>query len=228
MNWKRRLYGSFLDPLGISHRTITRAMEHSREYARGRLLDIGCGNKPYAEKFQARVASYIGIEMPRTQSNSAVVDAYASALTLPFAANAFDTVLCNEVLEHVPEPKRLLEEAYRVLKPQGYLILTAPLTWGPHEVPYDFYRYTEFGLRYLSEQVGFVVERIERTSGLWATFGQRAGAFVYYHHGWKRNIVFKGVAVAVSAVIQIFFSTIDWAYRHQGDTLDHLLIARKV
>jgi SAM-dependent methyltransferase len=227
MNWKRRLYGSYLDPLGISHRTIARAMERSREYARGRMLDIGCGNKPYAEKFAGRVSSYIGVEMPGTQSNSSVIDAYASALALPFAANVFDTVLTNEVLEHVPEPKRLLEEAHRVLKPQGCLILTAPLTWGPHEVPNDFYRYTEFGLRYLSQQVGFTVERIERTTGLWATFGQRAGAFVYYHHGWKRNIVFKAVSVAVSAVIQIFFSAIDWVYRHQGDTLDHWMIARK-
>ncbi len=160
MTWKRRLYGSYLDPLGISHRTIARAMERSRDYARGRLLDIGCGNKPYLEKFQSRVSCYIGVEMPGTPSNSTVVDAYASALALPFASNSFDTVLSNEVLEHVPEPKRLLEEAHRVLKPQGYLILTAPLTWGPHEAPYDFYRYTEFGLRYLSEQAGFSVEKI--------------------------------------------------------------------
>lgn len=228
MSLKRRLYGSYLDPLGISHRSIARAMERSREYARGRLLDVGCGNKPYAEKFAERVSRYIGIEMPGTQSTRPVVDVYASALALPFPANAFDTVLTNEVLEHVPEPKRLLEEAYRVLKPEGFLILTAPLTWGPHEVPYDFYRYTEFGLRYLSEQVGFSVQRIERTTGLWATFGQRAGAFVYYHHGWKRNVVFKALAVAISAAIQILFSVIDWAYGHQGDTLDHWMIAQKM
>jgi SAM-dependent methyltransferase len=227
MNWKRRLYGSYLDPLGIAHRTIARAMERSREFARGNLLDIGCGNKPYLEQFQSRVSSYIGIEMPGTQSNSEVVDAYASALALPFASNSFDTVLTNEVLEHVPEPQRLLEEAYRVLKPQGYLILTAALTWGPHEVPHDFYRYTEFGLRYLAAQAGFAVEKIERTTGLWATFGQRASAFVYYHHGWKRNAMFKASAVAVSMVLQMIFSAIDWAYRHQGDTLDHLMIARK-
>src|SRR5574337_185559 len=98
MTFRRRLYGSWIDPLGISHRAIARAMERSREYACGKLLDIGCGNKPYQDTFRARVSSYIGIEMPNTQSNSTVVDVYASALRLPFAADAFDTVLCNEVL----------------------------------------------------------------------------------------------------------------------------------
>jgi SAM-dependent methyltransferase len=225
---KHRLYGSWVDPLGISHRTIARAIERSREYASGRLLDLGCGKKPYLYILAPCVASYIGIEMPNTQSLSSVVDVYASALEIPFKENSFDSILCTEVLEHVPEPKELLRQVKRVLKPNGYLILTAPLTWGPHEVPRDYYRYTEYGLRYLAEQVGFVVEKVERTSGHWQTLGQRASAFVYYHHGWRKPTIIRAPIILLCTVIQLFFSFVDWIYHHQGDTLEYLMIARKV
>lgn len=225
---ERRWYGSWLDPLGISHRAIARAVARSREYACGQLLDVGCGKKPYRHVLADRVSSYIGIEMPNTQSHSGVVDVYGSACALPFENQVFDSVLCTEVLEHVPEPKHLLSEVKRVLKPQRYLILTAPLTWGPHEVPHDFYRYTEFGLRYLAEQVGFVVEKVEPTSGHWQTLGQRASAFVYYHHGWRKSRITTAPVVAICTMIQLFFSVLDWVYRHEGDTLDYLLIARRV
>lgn len=224
---KQRLYGSWLDPLGIAHRTIGRALDGAVDHARGRLLDVGCGKKPYWIKFRGRVCSYIGIEMPDSQSGSTVVDVYGSALALPFNSEEFETVLCVEVLEHVAEPSQLLDEVWRVLKPQGCLILTAPLTWGPHEVPNDFFRYTEFGLRHLAEKAGFVVERTQRTSGLWATIGQRASAFVYYHHGWKRPLLIKAPVVAICAIVQLLFSSVDAIYRHAGDTLDHLMIARK-
>ncbi len=222
-----RWYGSRLDPLGISHRTLLRAMRFAREHARGALLDIGCGIKPYHDIFQDRVTRYVGIEMPGTLSASAVVDVYASALRLPFASAAFDTVLCNEVLEHVPEPSQLLREAARTLAPGGCLILTAPMTWGLHEEPHDYFRYTPHGLRYLAEQAGLHVEHLAPTTGLWATMGQRLSSMIYYVHGKPAFVVWKGIVVLFCAALQLGAQFLDRLYQQRGDTLDNLLIARK-
>jgi SAM-dependent methyltransferase len=63
-------------------------------------------------------------------------------------------------MEHLPESKLVLAELSRVLKPGGKMIYTDPLFFEEHEQPFDFYRYTQFGLRYLFGSTGFVVERL--------------------------------------------------------------------
>jgi SAM-dependent methyltransferase len=202
-------------------------MHRARSYAHGRLLDIGCGKKPYQPIFSPGISEYIGVDLPRALAATTVVDVYASALRLPFAPETCDTVLCNEVLEHVPEPVQLMIEAARVLKHGGLLILTTPMTWGLHEEPYDYYRYTPYGLKYLAEHAGLQVEKIDPTSGLWGTVGQRISSHVYHSHGWHAFWIVKGIVLVLCAGIQIIFSALDSVYGHTGDTLDYLLIARK-
>ena len=86
-------------------------------------------------------------------------------MSLPFADRCFETVFCAQVLEHVPRPEELLREAFRVLKVGGQIILTVPQTWGLHEEPHDYYRFTRYGLRYMLERVGFQVRSIEPRGG---------------------------------------------------------------
>jgi len=116
------------------------------------------------------VEEYIGLDLPpyiSANKSKNQADVYGSALNLPFKSESFDTVLSTQVLEHVPEPKKMLEEVYRVLKNGGCLILTAPMIWGLHEIPNDYYRYTEYGLRYLAESIGFKVVYIGTQTGFW-------------------------------------------------------------
>jgi SAM-dependent methyltransferase len=80
---------------------------------------------------------------------------------LPFEVASFDTVVCTEVLEHVPEPAQVVREIARVLKPNGYVILTTPLYYPIHEEPYDFFRFTPFGLRHPFNEAGLEVTRID-------------------------------------------------------------------
>lgn len=84
---------------------------------------------------------------------------------IPVEDNTFDNILCTQTLEHVPNPKEVIGELYRVLKPGGKLFLTAPLFHQEHQTPYDFYRYTQYGLRYLLEENGFEVKSIEHGGG---------------------------------------------------------------
>jgi SAM-dependent methyltransferase len=70
-------------------------------------------------------------------------------------------------MEHLPEPDLFLGECHRILEPGGRMCLTVPFMWHVHEEPYDYYRYTEFGLKYLLEKRGFVDVRVEARTGFW-------------------------------------------------------------
>lgn len=134
-----------------------------REYGsqlEGRLLDVGCGSQQY-RKF-LRCKEYFGIEWSVDKRPPVV----ANVTQIPFRDGAFDSALCTEVLEHLPEPGRCLAEIHRVVKPGGSVFFTVPMTMYTHSEPYDFYRYTEYGLRYLLEKHGFEIVVVRRLGGV--------------------------------------------------------------
>ena len=125
------------------------------------LVDIGCGTRPYAILYQRHFRLAFGFDVSTSPHDLSLADFLAEAPTMPLPASLFDCALCTEVLEHVPEPGQALNEIARVLKPGGWLVLTVPLLLGLHEEPYDYYRYTVHGLRYLLSRAGFEVERVQ-------------------------------------------------------------------
>ena len=220
------LAGTPLDPLWIAKRSLRRELERVAHHAGGRLLDVGCGVKPYRELF-ANVRDYIGIERPGTLSGSTVVDAWADALALPFRDGAFHTVLCNEVLEHVPEPGRLFAEAARVLAEGGVLILSTPQVWGLHEEPFDFYRYTRYGLEYLARTHGLAPLEVRATCGTLAMAGQRVASLLFYSTGAYRVTILNLLARFPLALLQLLAVALDELAGRRGDTLDNVMVARR-
>ena len=217
---------TYLNPLHIARRSLRRALTLATSYVAGTTLDLGCGGKRYASLFP-RVTRYVFLDLPTNSASERMVSVWGDGQALPFRPDAFDSVLCTEVLEHVPAPEHLFAEVYRVLKQDGHLILTTPQTWGLHEVPHDYYRYTEFGLRFLAERAGFTVLVVKPTCGIWATVGQRLSSFVFFELGLPQNIVVRGGLATACAAGQIAFTGLDALFGHRGDPLDHLLIARK-
>ena len=136
---------------------IEASLDRCREYVRGKLLDVGCGRKPYKDTYFSAAASYTGVDRATENSQPDIV---ASALDLPFEDKSFDTVVSTEVLEHIPDPLCALRQMYRVLKPGGHLILTTPMYWPRHEAPYDFFRYPYDGLLHLIKESGFEFVRM--------------------------------------------------------------------
>ncbi len=220
------LAGTPLDPLWIAKRSLRRGLRRAAPHARGALLDVGCGVKPY-RTLLAGVTRYLGIERPGTLTRSTVVDAWADALALPFRDQAFDTVLCSEVLEHVPEPARLLAEAARVLRRGGALILSTPQTWGLHEEPFDFYRYTRYGLDHLARGSGLTVVEIRPTCGTLAMVGQRLSSFCFYSTGAYRVPPLNLLLRPLLALGQLLAVALDELAGRRGDTLDNIMVARK-
>ena len=119
------------------------------QYATGVLVDIGCGEKPYAELLKGLTMQHIGVDHAGTIHDQSKIDVLATAYETTLPDASADTVLCTNVLEHLERPDRSLREMYRILKPGGHVIVTMPFFWHLHEVPRDFYRYTQFGLSFL-------------------------------------------------------------------------------
>ena len=149
----------------VPNEILLRQLEGLKSRAKGRMLDVGCGAKPYSLVFSPLVDEYLGIDLPTSDYGIDEIDVYASALTLPFKSNSFDTVLCTEVLEHVPDPQGLIHELSRVLKTDGSLLLSTPQNYWVHSAPNDYYRFTKFGLSYLIERDGFEIIDITSIGG---------------------------------------------------------------
>jgi SAM-dependent methyltransferase len=130
----------------------------------GKVLDIGCGRQPLRPFFNAD-CEYHGLDYPETgkpyETRPAV---YGDAQCLPFPDGTFDTVVCLEVLEHVPNPEAALQEASRVLKREGHLLLSTPFLYPIHDAPSDYRRWTWHGLEAMVESSGLRVEWL-RTLG---------------------------------------------------------------
>ena len=193
--------------------------EAAGRYGRGRVLDAGCGRRPYAEFF----SDYTGLEFDRVRYADAPADVWGSGMELPFRDNAFATVFSSQVLEHVPEPWRMVAEMARVLEPGGHLILTAPHIWGLHEAPHDYFRFTCYGLEHLARRVGLQPVEVRPMAGYWVTAGVR---FCYYLRRFERGPL-KPVVRAMFALIQLLAWGLDRLHRVESDAWNYLLVARR-
>lgn len=144
----------------------------------GRVLDVGCGSKPYRELIPAREYTGLEIDTPLARASFAA-DAYYDGRHFPFPDARFDAVLCSQVFEHVFTPADFLREIHRVLQPGGRLLLTVPFVWDEHEQPHDFARYSSFGLRAQLEQAGFRVEAQRKSVADSRVLAQLVNAYLY-------------------------------------------------
>jgi SAM-dependent methyltransferase len=134
----------------------------------GRTLDVGAQTGPYRAYFPHRIA----VDVRPAPGVHVVGDAQA----LGFTDAVFDVVLCTEMLEHVPEPQRAINEMRRVLKPGGVLLLTTRFLFPIHDAPHDYFRFTKYGLRHLLREFEVVDLREETTTiGTLAVLVQRLG-----------------------------------------------------
>ncbi len=143
-----------------------------RRYARGELAEIRCGGPTCTRLTRGIVTRHIVIEHASACHPGEGADGVATAYETGLPDASVDTVLCATVLEHLERPGEALREIRRVLKPDGLVILSAPLLWHLDEEPGDFLRFTEHGLRYLVEESGLSVVRIQPLGGFVVTFAQ--------------------------------------------------------
>ena len=124
---------------------------------RGRLLDVGAGNRPYAVWYEPLADETVAVDAVAGDG----IQVLGLADRLPFAPGSFDTILCTEVLEHVFDAERATRELYRVARPGAHVLVSVPYLYPTHEAPYDFRRLTHYGLRDILERAGFEVVSLE-------------------------------------------------------------------
>jgi len=132
---------------------------------KGALYDLGCGESPFRDFFLQYADDYKGVDWAGSFHDTKADIAADLNKPLPICSGVADTIVSLSVMEHLCEPQLMLDEAYRILKPGGSMILQVPWQWWIHEAPYDFFRYTPYGLKYLLEKSGFTEVHCEAQSG---------------------------------------------------------------
>ncbi|MDP9034638.1 MAG: class I SAM-dependent methyltransferase [Myxococcota bacterium] len=189
MDLVRRTARHAADFVDLYHHWLHTSVREAAPAAHGRLLDVGCGAKPFEPFFAPFVTGYVGVEyqavFSSTDASKRVTkpDLFYDGKTLPFEAHTFDTVLSTEVLEHTREPMDLVGEMARVLKPDGTLILTTPFALRLHEEPYDYYRFTRYGLAAMVERFGLRVVEARSFGGVWSVVGQKINSHLAFRVG---------------------------------------------
>jgi ubiquinone/menaquinone biosynthesis C-methylase UbiE len=149
-----------------------------------KILDVGAGSCPYRQHFdhcdyKTQDFASLAPEQLRGRTGYGAIDYLCDITQIPVLEDSFDAVLCTEVLEHVPEPIKVVHEFSRILRPGGKLLLTAPLGSGVHQEPYHFYGgYTPFWYQKFLTEAGFSDILVEPNGGFFKHYGQESMRFV--------------------------------------------------
>jgi SAM-dependent methyltransferase len=218
------------DPYYLEYKYLFPDLRKAIEnYAKGDVLDIGCGNKPYLPFFK-EIDSYVGCDV--VQSDRNLVDIICPATDIPLPDASKNTIFSTQVIEHVAEHQQLLNEAYRILKPGGYIIVSGPMAWEHHEEPYDFFRFTRYGFEHIFSKAGFSDIILVPNGGKWAMAGQlfhnTLRSSIYGHKSFGRRLL-KGIyfLFRIKNIINLFFGWLDKIDKDYSSTLNFVVIARK-
>jgi SAM-dependent methyltransferase len=179
----------FFTPLTYGAHSVTAPA--IRNYTGGKLIDIGCGDMPYKELIMNKVSHYDTFDVEeRTEGVTFIGDVQNMDI---IDDNSYDSAVCFEVLEHVPEPAKALSEIFRILKPKAHLILTVPHLSRLHEEPHDYFRFTKYGIQQLIEVAGFKVIEINAHGSILSFLGHQSSTFfvcLFWHIPVIKHIVF--------------------------------------
>jgi SAM-dependent methyltransferase len=187
-SFRDRLWGywgeSVFHPEYLEKRSVRQAVRRFAVSAKGIILDVGCGKKPYKSELAPRATGYFGLEYPPSDNRSTSrADFFGDGLHLPVRDSSVDCLISTQVLEHLSSPQLFFQEAARVLKPGGKLFLTTNFEWGIHKAPYDYYRFTSFGLVHLCKEAGLTCVKVESRGGFWMMMGQRVTGYLHQRVG---------------------------------------------
>lgn len=194
----------------------------------GRVLDLGCGERPFEKDILKFAHTYTGLDWAKS-----IHDTKADIIAdlnepIDIESNSFDSVVSFEVLEHLCEPQTMLSESYRILKNNGVLLLSMPFQWWVHEAPWDYQRYTKYGLEYQLKKAGFVEIEIQETTGFWLLWVLKLN--YQLARLTKRSFVgifFKIVLIPFWFCVQHIAILFDKVWKETNETAGYVVVARK-
>ncbi|GAB7004488.1 hypothetical protein JCM18899A_19610 [Nocardioides sp. AN3] len=159
----------FFSPVVYSQYQVTLPLIRAK--AHGRFIDLGCGEMPYRPFVESQTDEYHTFDIEERTAGVTYVGDIQSMPQVP--SGYYDTAVSLEVFEHVPDPRAAASEVFRVLRPNGTFIMSVPHMSRLHEEPYDFFRYTKYGVRRILEDAGFTDVEITKRGGLLTFVGHQ-------------------------------------------------------
>jgi SAM-dependent methyltransferase len=140
-----------------------------------RVLDVGCGPKPYYPFFAHVSSEYIGVDVVENPA----AELRGPVEALPVEDASFDVVLCTQVLEHCDDPAQAVRELRRVTAPGGRVLASTHGVQVYHPSPVDYWRWTHEGLRRVFEQnAGWSSLTVDAAAGTGSALAMLLGTYV--------------------------------------------------
>lgn len=224
-----KIVGLFINPFYFARKGLHKNVSSLVSNLSGKLLDIGCGTKPY-KYICNNVNEYIGLEInDKGKRQHEFADVFYDGKTIPFENKYFDSVMSSQVFEHVFNPNEFLQEINRVMKVGGVFLMTVPFIWDEHEQPYDYARYTSFGLKHILSENGFeIVDYKKSNNGVEVIF-QLINDYIYKITLTKNiyiNLFTTLVLMAPVNIIGLFLSKI--LPKNDDLYLDNIILTKKI
>ncbi|OHE05340.1 class I SAM-dependent methyltransferase [Sulfurimonas sp. RIFOXYB12_FULL_35_9] len=223
-----KFIGLFINPFYFARKGLYKHVSELIRNLNGKVLDIGCGQKPYQNL--CICTEYIGLEIytPQNRQNKKA-DFFYDGKNMPFGEDLFDSIISNQVFEHVFNPNEFLRETNRVLKMDGVFLITVPFVWDEHEQPYDYARYSSFGLKHILSDNGFeIIEHRKSNNGIEVIF-QLLNDYIYKITVTKNgylNLIITLFLIAPFNIVGLFLSKI--LPKNDDLYLDNIVLAKKI
>ncbi|MGH6645911.1 class I SAM-dependent methyltransferase [Aquabacterium sp.] len=193
------------------------------------ILDAGAGEGVYKRMFSHCHYKAIDLAVGDSEWDYSHLDYVGMLHDMPIEDGIFDAVLCTQVLEHLEWPRESVQEMHRVLKPGGKLFMTVPMAQNEHQTPYDFFRYTSYGLTSICKGAGFQQVSIKPFGGMWVRWAYELPRGMAVFPPLRRNgklnwsgvlwLPVKALALMFIRALQVSFLWLDRFDHEKNDPL---------
>lgn len=227
------------DPICLRSDVRKLHKQHFEKYLKENMIvyDIGCGNKPFANFLEKKTKAYIGVDIEDGFYDSSYIDIVGSAYNVPIEPDSADAVILAQVLEHLEDPFKALEEMKRIIKQDGLLFLSCPFMYPIHSAPHDYVRYTPFFLKKALQNYGFAVLQMDTLGGFWYTSGVMNSIYLQnFDRGFlKKTRLIRLVIYVTKFLFRAMHEFEQWAIKKVGKSeaasaswaANHVLVAVK-
>ena len=223
-----RFIGLFVNPFYFTRKGLYKNISELMNAINGDVLDIGCGQKPYENL--CKCDKYIGLELDTLENrNYKKADYFYDGKSFPFKNSNFDSIILNQVFEHVFNPDIFLKEINRVVKINGRLLMSVPFVWSEHEQPFDFARYSSFGMKSLLKRYGFEVIECRKSVNDLGVIFQLLNDYIYKKTVTKSsymNIILTVLLISPVNIIGLILS--DILPKNDDLYLDNIILVKKI
>jgi SAM-dependent methyltransferase len=191
------------------------------------VLDAGAGEARHRRHFSRGL--YLALDSGTGDPNwdYSGLDVLGDLEFQPFGPATVDCILCMVVLEHTRNPRQVLSELARILKPGASLYLVVPFLWEEHQAPNDYLRFTRHGIGLLLKGLPLRIELLSPMGGFfWVCARRCVNLLGFFQDGW-RWLLFIPLAPFFGLLLPLLLFYLDRLDRHKNFSLGFRIRAIK-